>query len=239
MKLFHQQVPSQFGVFFLSQDLSASLFLHCDRPPRASSQYQYTFHLGIVLFPACEHICSRRSFLSAGHSQRLPRSRTSCQCNRFFGPGTIQTTGHSTFPGSGQERGSTGTPGATPELWGPFPQPWCQQSISQQISFLVFIYCGQDNCWLIFPVHSTELCSNGGDTASWLTKGHRADGGIHGHMLHLLRESHWQAFFIGICMKSRKLDTSSHTGDSPRLQFSSKMHSVLMEDIVIVGRSWC
>lgn len=34
-------------------------------------------------------------------------------------------------------------------------------------------------------------------------------------------------------MKSRKLDSSSHTGDSPYQQFSGRTHSILMEDIVM------
>lgn len=48
----------------------------------------------------------------------------------------------------------------------------------------------------------------------------------------LLSESHRQTFFAGMSTNSRELDTSSHTGDSPHLQFSRKTHSILMEDMV-------
>lgn len=51
-------------------------------------------------------------------------------------------------------------------------------SVIESIAFLVFIYCGQYNGWLIFPVQSTELCSNCGDIASWLAESHRTDWGI-------------------------------------------------------------
>lgn len=50
--------------------------------------------------------------------------------------------------------------------------------IIESIVFLVFIYCGQDSGWLIFPVQSTELCSNCSDIASRLAEDHWADWGI-------------------------------------------------------------
>lgn len=49
----------------------------------------------------------------------------------------------------------------------------------------------------------------------------------------LLSESHRQTFFAGISTKSRELDASSQTGDSPQRQFSRKTHSILAEDIVM------
>lgn len=51
------------GVFtllwaYLSQGLTESLFLHCNRPPKAFPQHQYTFRLGFVHpSPACKHFC--------------------------------------------------------------------------------------------------------------------------------------------------------------------------------------